>query len=152
MTVFVGNLAWDIDEDTLKEAFKECGEIKMVRFATDRETEEFKGYGHLEFYETEATDKAVKMAGTNILGRPIRVDYANDRRKNYNGGGGGGRGNRFGGRGGGRDYGGGRGGRGRGGFGRGRGGGGRFGDRKPGFGSKKHGSIAEFKGNKITFD
>merc|ERR1712151_845271 len=37
-TVFVGNLSFQIDEDTLREAFGECGEITQVRFAEDRET------------------------------------------------------------------------------------------------------------------
>jgi nucleolin len=121
-------------------------------------------YGHIEFAESEATDAAVKMAGTDIVGRPVRVDYANDKRQSFGAGGGGGRGG--GGRGGG-----GRGG-GRGGFGSGdRGGGGRFGsgDRggggrgggRGGFGGrgggsstlhKKSGGIADFAGKKITFD
>jgi len=105
-------------------------------------------YGHIEFAQTEATDAAVKLAGTDILGRACRVDYANDRRQSFGGGGrgGGGRGGgRFGsgdrGRGGGRFGGRGGGGRGRGG---GRGGGSTL--------HKKSGGIADFAGKKITFD
>ena len=137
----MGNLAWEIDEDSLRQAFAECGEISSVRFATDRETGDFKGFGHVEFYESEATDKAVAMAGTNVCGRPIRVDFANDRkdRPSFGGGGrGGGRGGR-GGRGGG-------GGRGYGARDSGRGGGGSS------VKSKNSGSIASFAGKKITFD
>lgn len=97
-TVFVGNLSFQIDEDTLREAFAECGEITNVRFAEDRETGEFRGFGHVEFAETESTDKALGMAGSDIMGRACRVDYANDRRAGggegggRGGGGGGGRG------------------------------------------------------------
>ncbi len=102
-------------------------------------------YGHIEFAETEATDAAVKLAGTDIIGRAVRVDYANDRRQSFGGGGG-----RGGGRGGSRFGSGDRGrGGGRGGFG-GRGGG------RGGGGStplhKKSGGIASFAGKKITFD
>jgi nucleolin len=79
-TVFVGNLSFHIDEDTLREAFSSCGEIASIRFAEDRETGAFKGFGHIEFVESESTDKAVAMAGEDVMGRPIRVDYANDRR------------------------------------------------------------------------
>ena len=151
VTVFIGNLPWDVDEGTIRETFGECGEINMVRFSTDRETGEFKGYGHVEFCETEATDKAVKLAGTEIMGRAVRVDFANDRR-NSNGFGGG----RGGGRGFGRGGGGGRSG-GRGGFGRGGGRGGGHGrggsyGGTDGFRAKRSGAIAEFSGNKITFD
>jgi nucleolin len=147
LTVFIGNLSWEIDEDTLRDAFKDCGEITQVRFSTDRETDAFKGYGHIEFAKTESTDAAVKLAGTEILGRPIRVDYANDR-KSF--GGGGGRGGFGGGRGSGRGF--GRGDR-----------GGRGGEHRKGkdgsprsqnnnFKAKKSGGIAGFSGTKITFD
>jgi nucleolin len=37
-TIFVGNLAWDVDEDTLRQVFGDCGTITSVRFAMDRET------------------------------------------------------------------------------------------------------------------
>jgi len=152
LTVFVGNLSFNIDEETLKEAFADCGEITQVRFAEDKETGQFKGFGHIEFAATESTDAAVKLAGTDIMGRAVRVDYANDRRSN-----GGGRGFGGGGRGRGRGFGGGRngggfgGGRNGGGFGRGRGGG-RGGGRGNMTSAKKSGGIAEFAGNKITFD
>lgn len=148
VTVFIGNLPWDVDEETVRGVFGECGEINMIRFATDRETGNFKGFGHVEFMETEATDKAIALAGTEIMGRQVRVDFANDRRASFSPGGrGGGRGGGFGGRGRG-------GGRFGGGGGRGRGGG-----RDGGSGAasnparaKKSGAIAEFTGNKITFD
>ena len=77
--VFVGNLSYDIDEDTISAAFKDCGEITNVRWGMDRETGDFKGFGHVEFATTEATDKAVAMAGEMVLGRAIRVDYAKGR-------------------------------------------------------------------------
>ena len=92
-TVFVGNLSFNIDEDTLREAFSSCGEISSIRFATDRETGDFKGFGHVEFVESDSTDAAVALAGTYVMDRALRVDYANDRRKSGGfGGGGGGRG------------------------------------------------------------
>lgn len=130
-----------------------------MRFAEDRESGEFKGFGHVEFEESDATDNAVALAGTDVMGRPIRVDYSANKRS-FGGGFGGG-----GGRGRGRGRGGDRGGRGGRGFdrdgGRGRGGGrggrgGRGGSdgRSPPrvFDAKKHGSIASFSGKKITFD
>jgi nucleolin len=42
-TIFVGNLSWDVDEDSLRAAFADCGTITQVRFSTDRETGDFKG-------------------------------------------------------------------------------------------------------------
>ena len=105
--------------------FPGCGEITSLRFATNRETGEFRGFGHVEFDSVESAQKAFELAGSDLGGRPVRLDFAANRD-----GGGGGRGGGFGGRGGGR---GGFGGRGGGGFG-GRGGG--FGGRGGGFGGR----------------
>jgi len=73
----------------MRETFGSCGEISSIRFATDRETGDFKGFGHVEFVDSDSTDKAVAMAGTYVMDRPLRVDYANDRRKSGGGFGGG---------------------------------------------------------------
>ena len=72
----------------MRETFESCGEIASIRFATDRETGDFKGFGHVEFVESDSTDKAVAMAGTYVMDRPLRVDYANERRKSGGFGGG----------------------------------------------------------------
>jgi nucleolin len=144
-SIFMGNLSWDVDEDTIRSFFAECGEIISVRFATDRETGDFKGFGHVSFAETEATDLAVAKAGEFVAGRAIRVDFAEDRKAPDSGGGGrGGFGGR--GRGGGR----GGGGRGGGGFGSGGRGGGRGGGSTPV--NKNKGSIVASSGSKISFD
>merc|ERR1712226_385844 len=82
-TVFVGNLSFQIDEETLRDAFGDCGEITQVRFAEDRETGHFKGFGHIEFANTESTNLAVKMTGTDIMGRPVRVDYCKSKKKEF---------------------------------------------------------------------
>ena len=73
----------------MRETFESCGEIASIRFATDRETGDFKGFGHVEFVDSDSTDKAVAMAGTYVMDRPLRVDYANERRKSGGGFGGG---------------------------------------------------------------
>ena len=149
MTIFMGNLSWDVDEQAVRDFFSECGTVKEVRFAEDRETGRFKGFGHVEFEETEGTDKAVALAGSDLCGRPIRVDFAavkerrpfGDRDNSPRGGGG---------RGGGRFGGGGRGG---GGGGGGRGFGGRDNNRSasPKPINKNKGSIVAGQGKKITF-
>lgn len=81
VAVFIGNLSWNIDEETIRDFFKDCGTISNIRFAEDRETGEFRGFGHVNFEETESTDKAVALAGTDVMGRAIRVDFSNPREK-----------------------------------------------------------------------
>ena len=142
-TVFVGNLSWDVTEELVRETFGSCGEIVRVKFSEDEEGN-FKGFGHVQFADGASTDEAVKLAGTELCGRAMRVDYAPPKNRDSLGGGGrGGRGGAVGGGG----RGGGRGGRdgGRGG-GRGRGG-------TPTSGNKNKGTIAIGSGGKkMTFD
>jgi nucleolin len=142
-TVFIGNLPWDVTEEQLRILFGECGEVNQVRFAT-AEDGGFRGFGHVQFTDGESTDAAVKLHGSDVNGRAIRVDYAPPRIKPAFGGDGGGRGRGDGGRGrGGRD-----GGRGR--------GGGRDGGRGRGRGdapiNKNKGAIVAGTGKKMSFD
>lgn len=37
---------------------------------------EFKGCGFVEFEESWSTDEAIKLNGSDALGRPMRVDYS----------------------------------------------------------------------------
>jgi len=135
-TVFVGNLPYEVDEQQMREVFEQCGEISSVRFASN-EDGSFRGFGHVSFYNPDDVDKAIKMAGTMIGTRAIRVDYAPPRRDG--GKTGGGRGTPTGR------------GAGRGGFG-GRGGG--RGGRSPAnaFANKNKGSIVAGQGKKMSFD
>ena len=100
-TVFVGNLSFDVDEDAVRGVFSPCGEIKDIRFSMDRETGEFKGFGHVEFYEESGAEAAVKLVGQPLLDRALRVDYARQKPRMSFGGDEGGGGGRGGGRGGG---------------------------------------------------
>ena len=162
-TVFIGNLSWSIDEQTVRDFFADCGEIDQVRFAEDRQVDppRFKGFGYVQFAAHcagEAVDKAVKKNGEYLMDRDLRCDYSAPRTGFSGGGRGGGRGGGFGGgRGGGRGggFGGGRGG----GFGGGRGGGrgggfggGRGGGRGGGFGGGRGGGRGDFQGKRHTFD
>mmetsp|Transcript_20747 Transcript_20747/g.52582 ORF Transcript_20747/g.52582 Transcript_20747/m.52582 type:complete len:376 (-) Transcript_20747:1828-2955(-) len=87
-TIFAGNLSFDIDEDSLREVFKDCGEITQIRWGMDRETEHFKGYGHVEFATEEACQAAAKLHGTYVMNRALRLDFAISRpRRDGNDGG-----------------------------------------------------------------
>ena len=93
-TLFVGNLSWDVTEDKVWEIFGEYGDVKSVRLPTDRESGRPKGFGYVEFSDIEAAKKAYEgLAGTEIEGRAVRLDYSQPRDSN-----GGGRGGRGGGR------------------------------------------------------
>jgi len=73
-TVFLGNLAFAIDEKAVRSHFGDCGDITSIRWV-ERDGQ-FKGCGFVEFGDTGATDKAVALNGSDLLGRSVRVDYS----------------------------------------------------------------------------
>jgi len=80
-TVFLGNLSYSIDDKTIQDLFADCGEIKQIRWVTDRQTNEFKGIGFVEFCEEEGTTKAMAHNGETVMGRSIRIDYSESKRQ-----------------------------------------------------------------------
>src|SRR5512142_282895 len=108
--LFVGGLSWGTTDDGLHGAFSPFGEIVEAKVITDRETGRSRGFGFVTFANDEGATKAIsEMDGTELDGRTIKVNEAEDKPR---GGGGGGRGGYGGGRGGRGGSGGGRGGRG----------------------------------------
>jgi len=58
--VFIGNLAFDATEDSIKEFFEKCGAIESVKLATFEDSGKCKGYGWVVFEELEAAQNAVR--------------------------------------------------------------------------------------------
>eukprot|EP01129_Flabellula_baltica_P004245 TRINITY_DN1462_c0_g1_i1.p1 TRINITY_DN1462_c0_g1~~TRINITY_DN1462_c0_g1_i1.p1 ORF type:complete len:603 (+),score=107.30 TRINITY_DN1462_c0_g1_i1:80-1888(+) len=79
MTVFVGNLSYDIDDDTIRSVFRSVGEIKAIRWLNDKKSGKFKGCGFIEFFDRETTIRAAQLNGTIVMNRPMRVDFATER-------------------------------------------------------------------------
>lgn len=146
-TLFIGNLSFGADQDTLTTTFQPHGTILGVRIPTRPEDGKPKGYGYITFSSVdEAKDALEQLQGHYVNGRPVRLDFSQPRQNNDGGRGGRGRG--------------GFGGRGRGGFdrgGRGAGRGGARGDRgrggRGGFaGSTNRGGFNDFKGSRVSFE
>lgn len=110
MNIYVGNLAREVTEDDLREAFEAFGQVSTVNIIKDKFTGESRGFGFVEMpSKNEAQNAITEMNEKDLKGRTINVNEA--RPKTNRGGGGGGRrrgGGGFGGRGGGRGGGGGR--------------------------------------------
>ena len=89
--LFVGNLSFGANEDTLWETFGEHGDVKSVRIPTDRDSGKPKGFAYVEFSDVEAAKKAHgALQGFEIDGRSLRLDFSQPR--DGPGGAGGGRG------------------------------------------------------------
>ena len=75
--LFIGNLSYDIDDEGITKFFMTVdSEIKAVRWLFHKDSGDFKGVGYVDFWNTEACEKAATLNGKNLLGRPIRIDWA----------------------------------------------------------------------------
>lgn len=145
-TLFVGNMGFRTNENTIRDFFARAGGVTQVRIAEDHDGRP-RGFCHVEFETHEQAKAALKFQGEEIDGRACRLDLSAKRS-------GGDRGGFRGGRGGFGDRGGFRGGRGgdRGGFRGGRGGYDR-GDRgdRGGFRGGRGGDRGGFRGGRGGF-
>uniref|UniRef100_A0A6M2DMJ6 Putative rna-binding protein 34 n=1 Tax=Xenopsylla cheopis TaxID=163159 RepID=A0A6M2DMJ6_XENCH len=71
--IFVGNLDFSTEEDHLWSAFKDCGNIESVRIVRDKRTSMGKGFGYVNFSATDAVELALKLDGTQIKERAVRI-------------------------------------------------------------------------------
>jgi RNA recognition motif-containing protein len=107
MNIFVGSLPFKIEEADLKELFEAFGEVSSVKIINDRESGRSKGFGFVEMADDEAAKKAIAdLNGSEVGGRNIVVNQAEDKKprdnsRGFGGGGGGSRGGYSGGGGGG---------------------------------------------------
>jgi RNA recognition motif-containing protein len=106
-TVYVGNLSWEIEEETLEAKLEvqpppppliTCRflpsssrlsrlcvrqaagcKVKGIRWGEDKASGEFRGWGHVDLEDDESVVKAVSLNGADLLGRPMRVSFAVER-------------------------------------------------------------------------
>ncbi len=88
MSVYVGNLAYSVTQEDLKEVFTEYGTVKRVHLPKDRETGRPRGFGFVEM-ETEDEEQAAidELDGAEWLGRVLKVNKARPRESNGRSGG-----------------------------------------------------------------
>ena len=78
--LFVGGLSWDTTDAGLLKAFASYGEITEAKVITDRDTGRSRGFGFVTFAQNEdATTAISKMDGTNLDGRAIKVNEAQEK-------------------------------------------------------------------------
>lgn len=105
--IFVGNLAWTVNEADLSEAFNPYGDIVDCTVVMDRHTGRSRGFGFVTFGDKSQAESAIEaMNGKELGGRTLNINLAREREKGGDTGGGarrtggGGRGGFGGGRGG----------------------------------------------------
>lgn len=92
MSIYVGNLSYEVTREDLTEIFAEYGSVKRVQLPVDRETGRVRGFGFVEMSSDAEENAAIEaLDGAEWMGRDMRVNKAKPREESPRGGGGGGR-------------------------------------------------------------
>ncbi|NWF62412.1 MAG: RNA-binding protein [Fischerella sp.] len=80
MSIYVGNLSYEVEQENLKQVFSEYGTVKSVQLPTDRETGRVRGFAFVEM-GTDAEEAAAIEAldGAEWMGRNLKVNKAKPR-------------------------------------------------------------------------
>jgi RNA recognition motif-containing protein len=77
MNIYVGNLAYNVSEDDLKEAFSTYGVVTSAKLITDKFSGQSKGFAFVEMANNSEADTAIKsLDGTSMKDRSIKVNQA----------------------------------------------------------------------------
>ncbi|MEA5533276.1 RNA-binding protein [Crocosphaera sp. XPORK-15E] len=80
MSIYVGNLPYEVTEADVTEAFAEYGTVKRVHLPTDRETGKARGFGFVEMEEDAQENAAIEeLDGAEWMGRNLKVNKARPR-------------------------------------------------------------------------
>lgn len=88
--LYVGNLPYSADQQSLTTVFSQCGTVDSVNVITDRDTGRSKGFAFIEMSSDSEAQKAIQeLNGTDCDGRPMTVNEAKPQKKGSGGGRGG---------------------------------------------------------------
>ncbi|MBK1987090.1 RNA-binding protein [Sphaerospermopsis aphanizomenoides BCCUSP55] len=91
MSIYVGNLSYEVTQDTLTAVFAEYGSVKRVQLPTDRETGRLRGFGFVEMNTDDEETAAIDaLDGAEWMGRDLKVNKAKPREERSGSFGGGG--------------------------------------------------------------
>jgi RNA recognition motif-containing protein len=90
MSIYVGNLSYQVSEADVTSVFAEYGSVKRVQLPSDRETGRMRGFGFVEM-DTDAEEQAAidALDGAEWMGRDLKVNKAKPRENRNSFGGGG---------------------------------------------------------------
>jgi len=80
MSIYVGNLSYDVTQDDLTQTFAEYGTVKRVQLPTDRETGRMRGFAFVEMgTDAEEATAIEALDGAEWMGRDLKVNKAKPR-------------------------------------------------------------------------
>ncbi|GEM_PF-562229 len=80
MIIYVGNIAYSMNEDELAQVFESFGAVVSAKVIRFKDSGKSKGYGFVEMENNDEAEAAIEAVnGSEIGGRTLRVSEANAR-------------------------------------------------------------------------
>ena len=77
MTIFIGNLSWETEEEDLKDLFNTYGEVTKCTIPLERDSGRKRGFGFVEMNSESSEKTAIEdLQDVEWMGREIRVNKA----------------------------------------------------------------------------
>lgn len=87
MSIYVGNLSYQVTQEDITSVFAEYGTVKRVHLPTDRETGRPRGFGFVEMSNDAEEEAAIAaLDGAEWMGRDLKVNKAKPREDDRSGG------------------------------------------------------------------
>lgn len=79
-TLYIGNLAYRVNEAAVKEHFAKVGDVRSVRLMQDKRTGKKKGFGFVEVNSSDAEKMISEYNDTQFNDRTLKVRLAKERK------------------------------------------------------------------------
>jgi RNA recognition motif-containing protein len=80
MRIYVGNLAYSVTDDELRDVFGQFGELASAEVIMDKFSGQSKGFGFVDMPNNDDAEEAIKsLNDTNLKGRKLTVNEAKPR-------------------------------------------------------------------------
>lgn len=80
MTLYIGNLSYQVTEQDIREVLSEYGQIRRLNLPTDRETGRMRGFAFVELSDDAQEDAAIDdLNSAEWMGRALKVNKAKPR-------------------------------------------------------------------------
>jgi RNA recognition motif-containing protein len=79
--LYVGNLSFTTTEESVRTLFSQHGTVEKVSLVSDRDTGQPRGFGFVEMSNSDAARAMQALNGTELDGRSLRVNEAQDRQR-----------------------------------------------------------------------
>ncbi len=83
-SIYVGNLPFTVSETEIRDLFGSYGDVQSVKLINDRETGRFRGFGFVEMEEAAAGEAIRALNGSDLGGRALKVNLAQEKPQRQN--------------------------------------------------------------------